>query len=84
MSIQTSIVPTIFEEMTNEGLSDNEIYSYITEGIGISFTAEKSVQMEAGLGLKQTIVMQENLASHYGLNNGETLRFEGGLTTGMS
>lgn len=27
MSVQTSIVPTIFEEMTNEGLSDNEIYS---------------------------------------------------------
>ena len=40
--------------------------------------------MEAGLGLKQTIVMQENLASHYGLNNGETLRFEGGLTTGIT
>ena len=58
--------------------------AYITEGIGISFTAEKSVQMEAGLGLKQTIVMQENLASHYGLNNGETLRFEGGLTTGIT
>ena len=58
--------------------------AYITEGIGISFTAEKSVQMEAGLGLKQTIVMQENLASQYGLNNGETLRFEGGLTTGIT
>ena len=58
--------------------------AYITEGIGISFTAEKSLQMEAGLGLKQTIVMQENLAPNYGLNNGETLRFEGGLTTGIT
>ena len=58
--------------------------AYITEGIGISFTAEKSLQIEAGLGLKQTIVMQENLAPNYGLNNGETLRFEGGLTTGIT
>ena len=58
--------------------------AYITEGIGVSFNAEKSFQMEAGLGLKQTIVMREDLASNYGLKQGAIYRFEGGLTTGLT
>jgi len=58
--------------------------AYVTEGIGISFNAEKSFQMEAGLGLKQTIVMREDLASNYGLIKGVNYRFEGGLTTGIT
>ena len=58
--------------------------AYLTEGVGISFNAEKSFQMEAGLGLKQTIILREDLAPNYGLKQGDNYRFEGGLTTGIT
>ena len=58
--------------------------AYLTEGVGLEYNASPSLQMEAGLGLKQTFISDGDLSPNYGLPLGETFRSEGGLTTGIS
>lgn len=58
--------------------------AYLTEGIGLEVTPSENLAFEAGLGLKQTIVTNDDLAPIYGLEPGENLRSEGGLTLGAS
>ena len=58
--------------------------AYFTQGAGITFNSQKSLQLEAGLGLKQTYVGQVALAPNYGLTEETNYRFEGGLTTGVT
>lgn len=58
--------------------------AYLTEGAGIEVTPSENLAFEAGLALKQTIVTDDNLAPVYGLDPGENIRSEGGLTLGAS
>ena len=58
--------------------------AYFTQGAGITFNYQKSLQLEAGLGLKQTYVGQVELAQNYGLTEEKNYRFEGGLTAGIT
>lgn len=58
--------------------------AYLTEGAGLEYNASPSLQMEAGLGLKQTFISDGDLSPNYGLPLGDTFRSEGGLTTGIS
>ncbi|MDR9418716.1 DUF3078 domain-containing protein [Gracilimonas sp.] len=58
--------------------------AYLSEGLGLSFSTSSTFSLEAGLGLKQTFVTDDNLASVYGLERGENFRSEGGLTTGIN
>lgn len=58
--------------------------AYLTEGAGLEYNANPNLQMEAGLGLKQTFISDGDLSPNYGLPQGDTFRSEGGLTTGIS
>ncbi|MEP1152387.1 MAG: DUF3078 domain-containing protein [Balneola sp.] len=58
--------------------------AYLTEGAGLEYNASSSLQMEAGLALKQTFISDGDLSPNYGLPLGDTFRSEGGLTTGIS
>lgn len=58
--------------------------AYINEGAGVAYNPSKSFTLEAGLGLKQTIVNNDSLATTYGLEAGENFKSEGGLTTGIN
>jgi hypothetical protein len=58
--------------------------AYLTEGIGIEVTPNENIAFEAGLALKQTFVSDDALAPVYGLDQGENIRSEGGLTLGAS
>lgn len=57
---------------------------YFNEGVGLAYAPGKHLILELGLGLKQTVVSNEDLAPIYGLDAGETLKAEGGLTTGIT
>lgn len=57
--------------------------AYITETIGLAYTPEKNLQMNAGLSLKQTLVADTLLSPRYGLKNGSTFRNEGGISVGF-
>lgn len=56
--------------------------AYFTESAGIAYIPTELFSFEVGLGLKQTIVSDESLATLYGLNEGDTFRSEAGLTIG--
>ena len=57
---------------------------YFNEGIGLAYAPSPSFIFEAGLGLKQTVISDGDLAPNYGLDQGDTFRSEGGLTTGIN
>lgn len=57
---------------------------YFNEGVGLAYAPNKQFIFEAGLGLKQTIIKDGDLAPNYGLEAGENFRAEGGLTTGIN
>ena len=58
--------------------------AYLTEGAGLEYNANPSLQIEAGLALKQTFISDGDLSPNYGLPQGDTFRSEGGLPTGIS
>jgi hypothetical protein len=78
-----------FEYATEAGEPDILISNffapaYLTEGVGIAYNPTQAFTFEAGLGLKQTFVTDDDLATDYGLEAGENLTSEGGLTTGIN
>ncbi|MCH2450286.1 MAG: DUF3078 domain-containing protein [Gracilimonas sp.] len=78
-----------FEYATEEGQPDVLISNffapaYLSEGIGIAYDPVPAFTFEAGLGLKQTFVTDDDLAVNYGLDAGDNFRSEGGLTTGIN
>lgn len=78
-----------FEYATEDGQPDILISNflapaYLSEGIGIAYNPSSAFTFEAGLGLKQTFVTDDQLAPIYGLDPGENFRSEGGLTTGIN
>lgn len=78
-----------FEYATEDGQPDILISNffapaYLSEGVGIAYDPSPAFTFEAGLGLKQTFVNDDDLAPIYGLDAGENFRSEGGLTTGIN
>ncbi|MDR8393624.1 DUF3078 domain-containing protein [Aliifodinibius sp. S!AR15-10] len=57
--------------------------AYFSQGAGIAYIPSDYFSAEAGLALKQTIVTDDDLETLYGLDEGETLRNEGGITLGL-
>ena len=55
----------------------------VTENVGLAWMPWSFLSVEAGLGLKQTIVHEERLATRYGLSEGDRFRNEGGVTIGV-
>ena len=58
--------------------------AYLTEGAGLEYNANPSLQLQAGLALKQTFISDGDLSPNYGLPKGDKFRSEGGFTTGIS
>lgn len=78
-----------FEYATEPGQPDVLISNffapaYLSEGLGIAYGPSDAFVFEAGLGLKQTFVTDDDLAPLYGLDAGDNFRSEGGLTTGIN
>lgn len=57
--------------------------AYFSQGAGLAYIPADYLSFEAGLALKQTIVTDDDLETLYGLDEGETVRNEGGITLGI-
>ncbi len=58
--------------------------AYFTQIAGISFQPEDYFTAEAGMAMKQTIVSDTDLSTRYGLEPGESFRFEPGYSLAMN
>ncbi len=58
--------------------------AYFSESIGMAWIPSDIFSVEAGLGLKQTYVSDEDLSQTYGLAEGDQFRSEAGLNIGAS
>ena len=58
--------------------------AYLTEGIGIAYSPSDNFMVQGGFALKQTFVMEDELAPVYGLEPGDNFRNEAGITTGIN
>lgn len=58
--------------------------AYFTQIAGIAYNPTNYFTAEAGLALKQTIVSNTDLSTRYGLDPGETFRFEPGYSTALN
>lgn len=65
-------------------ISDFFAPAYFEEGVGLAYNPTANFTFEAGLGLKQTYVNEDALATKYGLDAGKNLLAEGGITTGIN
>ncbi|MCC5914602.1 MAG: DUF3078 domain-containing protein [Balneolaceae bacterium] len=65
---------------TNLLISDFLAPAYINQNAGLAYIPTENFSFEAGLGLQQTIVRNDDLAPLYGLNEGDNFRNEAGLT----
>jgi hypothetical protein len=57
--------------------------AYFIQMAGISYNPGDVFTAEAGLAMKQTIISDTRLSERYGLNPGETFRFEPGYSLGL-
>lgn len=58
--------------------------AYFTQNAGLAYTPPGYFTFEAGLGMKQTIVTDDDLQTLYGLDAGQTIGNEAGLVLGIS
>ena len=60
--------------------------AYVTESIGLLYRPSEQISFEAGLGLQQTIVTDEDVLQNnrYGLPEGDNVRNEAGINLGAS
>ncbi|WP_445666714.1 DUF3078 domain-containing protein [Fodinibius sp. AD559] len=58
--------------------------AYFTQIAGISFQPKDYFTAEAGMAMKQTIVSDTTLSTRYGLEPGESFRFEPGYSLAMN
>lgn len=58
--------------------------AYFQQGIGLAYIPTDYFNAEAGLAFKQTIVTDDNLVTDYGLEAGNNIKNEGGLTLGLA
>ena len=56
---------------------------YFIETVGFAFNPGSGYQFDMGISLKQTIIADTTLSVRYGLNPGETVKNEGGISLGM-
>ncbi|MFO8030716.1 MAG: DUF3078 domain-containing protein [Cyclonatronaceae bacterium] len=54
--------------------------AYVTQILGLSFQPVENLRFEGGFAMKQTIVSDTDLSTHYGLAEDETFRNEAGLS----
>lgn len=57
--------------------------AYFTQIAGIGYVPTDYFTAEAGLAMKQTIVMEDSLSSRYGLDPGDNFRFEPGYSIAL-
>lgn len=57
--------------------------AYFSQGAGLAYVPADYISYEAGLAMKQTIVTDDDLETLYGLDEGQTVRNEGGITLGI-
>ncbi|HLR26332.1 MAG TPA: hypothetical protein VK112_10735, partial [Fodinibius sp.] len=55
---------------------------YLSENVGIAYIPNDIYSFEAGIGMKQTFVSVDSLATDYGLDEGSNFRNEAGITLG--
>ncbi len=65
-------------------ISDFLSPAYFTQNTGIAYFPQANFSIEAGLGLKQTIVRDTTLSTRYGLDEGQTFKNQGGVTVGIN
>lgn len=65
-------------------ISDFMSPAYMVQNTGLAFYPDEAFSMEAGFGLKQTIVRNDELATRYGLDAGENFNSEAGFTFGLN
>src|SRR5699024_5574548 len=58
--------------------------AYFSQSAGLAYVPSGIFSFQAGLGLKQTIVTDDNLETLYGLDEGSTIRNEAGITLGAN
>ncbi len=58
--------------------------AYFMQNAGLAYIPNDQFSLTAGLGMKQTIVIDDDLETNYGLDEGETIRNEAGVTLGAS
>lgn len=58
--------------------------AYFSQSAGLAYVPNDIYSFKAGLGMKQTIVTDDDLETLYGLDEGSTVRNEAGLTLGAS
>lgn len=56
--------------------------AYISENVGLAYSPGEHFSFEAGVGMRQTIVKDEELAPLYGLDEGTQFRNEAGINLG--
>ena len=65
-------------------ISDFMSPAYISQNAGLAYVPTENFTFEAGLGLLQTIVRNEELGPLYNLPEGDTFRNEAGITFGAA
>jgi hypothetical protein len=58
--------------------------AYFSQNAGLAYVPNDIYSFEAGLGMQQTIVTDDDLSTVYGLDEGSNLRNEAGITLGAS
>lgn len=65
-------------------ISDFFSPGYLTQNAGVAWIpANRSYSIEGGLGLKQTVVADTTLSTRYGLDPGNNIKVEAGVTLGF-
>ncbi len=75
-----------YDYSTDERLrvSDFMAPAYFSQNIGFAYTPKDYISLEAGLGLKQTIVNDDSLIPSFGVEENNRVFSEGGLQLGIS
>jgi hypothetical protein len=68
-----------------DGILISEFFApaYFTQIAGIGYVPNDYFTADAGLAMKQTVVLNDSLSTRYGLNTGDNFRFEPGYALGV-
>ncbi|MCH8495638.1 MAG: DUF3078 domain-containing protein [Balneolales bacterium] len=72
-----------YDASRNNVISRFAAPAYIIETIGFAYNPDRSYQIDLGISMRQTIVVDTTLSTRYGLKPGETIRNEGGISLGL-
>jgi hypothetical protein len=65
-------------------ISDFLSPAYFSQNTGLAYFPQANFSIEAGMGLRQTVVRDTTLSLRYGLNEGQTFKNQGGFTLGLN